>query len=170
MLLSSNNHTVQTSKQTQSNYSTKDLKFVRYIALIFLLATLVLDIYYNYDTFPFYYDDISLMISFLSSLLLTVASVKSTVSTKLDNFIKGIYSIAISVTYCAVPFYFGIVYNDELTSRDVSTWIKPVFVNVVSMMLLTAEYICDAIQFSDDDWFYPGLVAVLYCCADYFRY
>lgn len=131
---------------------------------------LALELTINFELFLFYYHYYALALNLYAFYrLLYKASLNTAMSASQNVDNKMYFSLALSVSYCAVPFYFGLIYNDELQLDDPKLWITPVLTNFVSIVLITLEYVFDAIQFDNTNMYKAGGIALFYCAMDCIR-
>ncbi|CDW90575.1 UNKNOWN [Stylonychia lemnae] len=152
----------------QHSPAIKNQQITRYVSAVILTFSLVAVMWFHYKEFFWYYHYWAFLLNFLCFILLAVASSLSSVSS-IDLYVKIVYQVTLSVTYTAVPFYIGWIYNDELFSYDMKKIMIPVLVNAVPFMLITFEFLMNAIQFSTTYWYIPTSLCFLYIMVDFIR-
>ena len=78
-----------------------------------------------------------------------------------------------SVGLLALPFYWAIIYNGELSNfsiTNINDGLVPIMVGLVPLSLICLEFFADAVVFQTKNAYYPAGVCAAYLGVDYLRY
>ena len=125
---------------------------------------------HNFIYLPFYYHFYAYFLTLVAFAMLSKASSDTTLSTSFDVKCKIMYSIALSVCFTAIPFYWGVIYEEELSQTyNYRLWITPICANAIPIVFIFFEFLMNAIQFDTSYWYVPTLISVLYLGLDCWR-
>eukprot|EP00347_Sterkiella_histriomuscorum_P010926 403374403 len=160
---------VSTSIQTQGAYTSNQLKYLRYTAFGALSLSALFVIYLHYELLAFQYHFYAFFLNLTTFGMLSYASLKNSVSASYDTSCKLAYSIALTVSYVGIPFYWGIIYNEEFNSGEWKNYVTPFCCGFLSLIFITFEFLINAVQFTTSNWYYSAGLCFLYLALDNWR-